>query len=226
MGKTFVKGIVAAIIIIGANVGLFAFTDTYSTSFWISYAFIMLATIITAYIEVIYVSKETCLHAYEVSAITLLYLVAASIAGVKCFLTFGLFPIRTFFIQFAIFAVFLILLMVDSFHSSQVKDQQAKRSTELTNFRYILENMKSAASKMDYSNPQRKMVMHAYDSLASGQVSSKEIVFDIENSIIDAIEELKSAITNKDDEKVNELCSRIEELSEERKSKLIARRPF
>ena len=82
------------------------------------------------------------------------------------------------------------------------------------------------ASKMEYANPQRKMVMHAYDSLASGQVTSNEQVFDIENSITEAIEELKTAISGKDEEKVEMLCKRIEELSDERKSKLTARRPF
>lgn len=133
---------------------------------------------------------------------------------------------ESIFLQFCIFAVFLVAFLVVSMHSSHVNEQQATRTTDLMNFKYILDNMKSAASKMEYANPQRKMVMHAYDSLASGQVTSSEQVFDIENSITEAIEELKVAISGKDDEKVEKVCKRIEELSDERKSKLTARRPF
>ncbi|SCZ78989.1 hypothetical protein [Pseudobutyrivibrio xylanivorans] len=226
MSRTFMKGIVAAIIIVVANVGLFLFNNTFTHTFWISYTFMMMAALITAYVEVIYVNKKQILHAYEISAVTGFYFVVAFIAGLISIKVLWLIPARAFFLQFVIFALYLVAYLVVSMHGSHVNEQQATRTTDLMNFKYILDNMKSAASKMEYSHPQRKMVMHAYDSLASGQVASSEQVFDIENSITEAVEELKAAITGKDDEKVEKLCKRIEELSDERKSKLTARRPF
>ena len=226
MSRKVMKSIVAAILIIVANIGLFLFGDTFNSTFWISYVFMMAAALVASYVLIFFVDEKPYLQVYEISAITVFYLVVAFIAGIICKNFLFLWPARAFFIQLCIAALYAVAFLFVSIHSSHVSQQQATRATDLMNFKYILDLMKGAVSKMEYANPQRKMVMHAYDALASGQVSSNEVVFDIEKGILEAVESLKSAITNNDSAKIEELCKTIENLADERKSKLSLKRPF
>ncbi len=226
MSRRIMKGIIAGILILIANVGLFLFSATFTATFWICYFFTMLAAIIATYVEIVHVENKPVMYVYEVSAVTGLYLVVQLIAGSLCRNFLFLFPIRAFFIQFCILAAYLIMLLFVSIHGSHVSEQQQVRGRAQVNFRYILEAMKSAMAKMEYSNPQKKMVQHAYDSLASGQVMSGEVVYDIEQQMIATIDELGKAITAKDDVKVSELCNTLENLADQRKTKLNVKNPF
>ena len=226
MNRTGMKSMIAAILIIVANVGLFLFTDTFSAAFWISYVFIMLAAVITSYVEIFYINNKPYPQVYEISGVTGCYLVVAIIAGLISSKALWLFPSVAFFIQLIIFGAFLATFLLVMIHGSHVSEQQATRSTQIMNFKFILEKMKSAASNMDYSDPQRKTVMHAYDALAGGQVASREDVVDIEESIIRLIDDLKGAIQDKNETRINDLCKQIEDLSEERNSKLRIKQPF
>ena len=226
MNRTIMKSIVAAILIIVANIGLFLFGDTFNTTFWISYVFMMLAALIASYVEIFYINNRSYLQVYEISAITIAYLVIALIAGIICKNFLFLWPARAFFIQLCIVAFYAVAFLFVVIHGSHVKEQQQTRSTDLMNFKYILDMMKSATSKMEYSDPLRKTVMHAYDSLSSGQVTSNEVVFDVEKGILESVEALGGAISNKDNDKITELCKKIEDLADERKRKLSLKRPF
>lgn len=226
MNRTVMKSIVAAILIVVANIGLFLFGNTFGSVFWISYIFTMIAALIASYVLIFYINEKPYIQVYEISAVTTAYLVLAVIAGFICRNFLFLWPVRAFFIQLCILALFGVAFIFVMIHGSHVAEQQQTRSTDLMNFKYILDNMKSAVSKVDYSNPQRKALMHAYDSLASGQVTSNEVVFDVEKGILDAVEALKNAITNGDSAKIEELCKTIEDLAEERKRKLSLKRPF
>ena len=226
MNRTIMKSIVAAILIIVANIGLFLFGDTFNTTFWISYVFMMLAALIASYVEIFYINNRSYLQVYEISAITIAYLVIALIAGIICKNFLFLWPARAFFIQLCIVAFYAVAFLFVVIHGSHVKEQQQTRSTDLMNFKYILDMMKSATSKMEYSDPLRKTVMHAYDSLASGQVTSNEVVFDVEKGILESVEALGGAISSKDNDKITELCKKIEDLADERKRKLSLKRPF
>lgn len=226
MNRTVMKSIVAAILIVVANIGLFLFGNSFGSVFWISYIFTMLAAIIASYVLIFYINNRPYLQVYEISAVTVAYLVIALVAGFVCRNFLYLWPARAFFIQLCILALFAVAFIFVMIHGSHVAEQQQTRSTDLMNFKYILDNMKSAVSKVDYSNPQRKMLMHAYDSLASGQISSNEVVFDVEKGILDAVEALKGAVSNGDSAKIEELCGTIENLAEERKRKLSLKRPF
>ncbi|MCR5557596.1 MAG: hypothetical protein K6F75_08595 [Butyrivibrio sp.] len=226
MNRTVMKSIVAAILIVVANIGLFLFGDSFNSAFWISYVFMMLAAIVASYVLIFHINGKPYLQVYETSAITVFYLVIAFIAGIICKNFLFLWPARVFFIQLCIAALYAIAFLFVGIHGSHVSEQQQVRSTDLMNFRYILDLMKEATSRMEYSNPQRKMVIHAYDSLASGQVTSNEVVFDVEKGILESVEALKGAITSNDSAKVDELCKKIEELADERKRKLSLKRPF
>ncbi|MBQ6406924.1 MAG: hypothetical protein IJJ64_02685 [Butyrivibrio sp.] len=226
MNRTVMKSVVAAILIFVANIGLFLFGESFGAVFWISYIFTMTAALIASYVLIFYINEKPYIQVYEISAVTTAYLVLAVIAGFICRNFLFLWPVRAFFIQLCILALFGVAFIFVMIHGSHVAEQQQTRSTDLMNFKYILDNMKSAVSKVDYSNPQRKALMHAYDSLASGQVTSNEVVFDVEKGILDAVEALKSAITNGDSAKIEELCKTIEDLAEERKRKLSLKRPF
>jgi hypothetical protein len=226
MNRTVMKSIVAAILILVANIGLFLFGDCFGAVFWLSYIFTMIAALIASYVEIFYINNKPYLLVYEISAVTIAYLGLALVAGFVCRNFLFLWPARAFFIQLCILAFYAVAFLFVIIHGSHVAEQQETRSTDLMNFKYIIDNMKSAVSKVDYSNPQRKMLMHAYDSLASGQVSSNEVVFDVEKGILEAVEGLNGAISNGDSEKIETLCKTIENLAEERKRKLSLKRPF
>ena len=224
--RTFIRGIIAVILILMGNVGLFLFSATFTMTFWICYAFMMLAALITAYVEIFYINKKPFPIVYEVTGVTVFYLIVELIAGTVCKTALWFLPARAFFIQFSIFCLFLVAFLFVVLHGSHIGEQQAVRSKQLINFKYILESMKSAVADMDYANPQRKTVMHAYDSLASGQVTSREDVVDLEENILNSIESLKEAINENNQGKIEELCKQIEKLSDERKRKLSIKAPF
>ena len=57
MNRTVMKSIVAAILILVANIGLFLFGDSFGAVFWISYIFTMIAALIASYVEIFYINN-------------------------------------------------------------------------------------------------------------------------------------------------------------------------
>ena len=80
MNRTVMKSIVAAILIVVANIGLFLFGNSFGSVFWISYIFTMLAAIIASYVLIFYINNRPYLQVYEISAVTVAYLVVPLVA--------------------------------------------------------------------------------------------------------------------------------------------------
>lgn len=226
MSRTAMKSMVAAILIILLNIGLFLFGFVASATFWISYIFMMLAALIASYVLIFYVNNKPHILVYELGAITVFYLFLAFITGIVSKNLLFLFPARAFFLQLCVFAFYCIAFLIAVIHGSHVGEQQQARATDIINFKYVLDQMQSAVSQMEYTHPLRKTVLHAYDSLASGQIRSNTEAFEVERNILDSVAALKTAITGKDDTKIQELCGVIETLAEERKHKLNMKSPF
>ena len=137
-----------------------------------------------------------------------------------------MFPLFVFFSQLCIIAAYIVLLMLALMHNSTTKEQQEIRAKDIVNFKYILDTMNTVISKVTYVDPNRKLIQHAYDSLASGQVKSDLSVMDLEQQILTAIGNLDSAVGEQNVAGIKASCDEIEYLAAERKRRLSQRVPF
>ncbi len=226
MNKIAMKGVIAALLILLYNVWVFIVGSEFVLTFWISYAFTMIAALMAAFVLVYAVNDKPILLRTALATETVLYVIVQLVVGHVSKLVLWLFPSRAFLLQFAVLVIYAVVIVFTIMHNSQIKDQQQIRGREQMNFRFILEQMKAAMGKMEYSNPQRKLVVHAYDSLASGQTASNPEAAEIEQQILSAIENLSGSIAVNDSEAIAQGCSNIENLAAARKQKLSMMNPF
>lgn len=226
MNRKLLKGLIAIVIILVANVGIFMLGSNFTVAFWINYAFVMIAALVTVYVEIFFVRKEELIYRYPVSTVTYLYLGFELIVVIVTSYFLRDWVLTSFMIQLTIFAVYIVALLSVLLHNTATKEQQVIRSKDIVNFRYIVDSMNAVILKMTYADPNRKLIQHAYDSLASGQVKSDMSVYDLEQQIISLIGTLDQAVANQQQEQIIANCKQIETASEERKRRLSQRLPF
>lgn len=226
MKKGLMKGLIALIIILFTNIAIFLLLEEFDTTFWICYTFSMLAALITSFIEIFYGKKEALIFRYPVSMVTFLYLIIQLVVSVIAFKFFREHVLMDFLVQLYIFASYLILLLSVFIHNTTTKEQQKARGTDIVNFKIILDRMNSVISKTEYSDAKRKELQHAYDSLASGQVRSNEAAQTVELQIMNLIDLLEEAVTQKQQDNVSDLCRKLEKAAEERKRILLSSKLF
>lgn len=227
MTNKMYKGLIALIAVVVANVGVFLLTDKFTTLFWINYVYAMLACVLTIYVNVFSLEGEKPIFGYTLSAISWVYLIAELVVA---FVFSRVTPLSfvilaAFLIQFVLLGAFGIVFLQAKRMNSAIKQQQAERGQDILNFKYILECMQDAQRKIAYDAPYRKVVEHAYDSLASGQVRSYGAT-EVEREILDKITLLSQAIDNQSEEEILAAAKEIEKLSEERKRMLRMRPNF
>lgn len=226
MNRKTLKGLIALVIILVANIGIFLLGDDFSVSFWISYVFAMIAALITVYVEIFLVEREKLIFGYPISAVTIFYLVVEVAVAFLMVHFLSYFALFVFIVQLVIFALYLVGLLSVMLHNTTVKEQQEVRGRDIVNFRYIVDSMNAVISKMEYTDPNRKVVQHACDAVASGQVRSNESVMDLEQQIAQQISILNQAVANKQPEQILACCKKIEAAAEERKRRLSQRARF
>ena len=224
--KKIMKAIIALVIILVANIGIFVLGSDFTASFWIGYVYTMLAAVITTYVEIFFAPKEELIFRYPISTVTFVYLVVQIVAFIIGSLLLWMFPLLVFFVQLCIVAAYIVLFMSVLLHNTTTKEQQEIRAKDIVNFKYILDTMNTVISKVTYVDPNRKMLQHAYDSLASGQVKSDISVMDIEQQILAAIGSVDLAIGEQNAAEIKAGCDEIEYLAAERKRRLSQRVPF
>ena len=224
--KKIMKAIIALVIILVANIGIFVLGSDFTASFWIGYVYTMLAAVITTYVEIFFAPKEELIFRYPISTVTFVYLVVQIVAFIIGSLLLWMFPLLVFFVQLCIVAAYIVLFMSVLLHNTTTKEQQEIRAKDIVNFKYILDTMNTVISKVTYVDPNRKMLQHAYDSLASGQVKSDISVMDIEQQILAAIGRVDLAIGEQNAAEIKAGCDEIEYLAAERKRSLSQRVPF
>ena len=74
MDRKVMKAIIAGVIILVANVGIFVLGSDFTTTFWIGYVYTMAAALLTVYVEIFFVSKEELIFRYPISTVTFVYL--------------------------------------------------------------------------------------------------------------------------------------------------------
>lgn len=226
MNSKLLKGLIAIIIILVANIGVFTLGSDFATAFWISYVFAMIAALVTVFVELFFVSKEKLIFRYPISTVTYFYLVVALVAAYGAVILLKHLLLVSFILQLCILAVYAVALLSVLLHNTAIKEQQEIRGRDIVNFRYILDSMNAVVSKMTYTDPNRKIVQHAFDSLAGGQVKSDMSVYDLEQQIISQIAILDKAVSSQQQEQIIESCRQIETAADERKRRLGQRAPF
>lgn len=226
MNRKILKGLIAIVIILVANVGIFILGSNFSAAFWINYIFAMIAALLTVYVEIFFIRKEELIYRYPISTVTYLYLSVELIVVVVTGNFLNQWVLTSFMIQLGMLALYIVALLSVLLHNTATKEQQEIRSKDIVNFRYIVDSMNAVISKMTYADPNRKLLQHAYDSLASGQVKSDMSVYDLEQQIISLIGSLDQAVSNQQQEQIIVSCKQIEAVAEERKRRLGQRLPF
>ena len=226
MDRKVMKAIIAGVIILVANVGIFVLGSDFTTTFWIGYVYTMAAALLTVYVEIFFVAKEELIFRYPISTVTFVYLAVQIVSFIICTLLLWRFPLFTFILDLCILAAFIVMLMSVLLHNSTTKEQQAVRAKDIVNFKYILDTMNTVISKVTYADPNRKILIHAYDSLASGQARSDVSVMDLEQQILSYIDQLDKAVSENNAETIKANCDQIEYLAAERKRRLSQRVPF
>lgn len=218
--------LIAFVLLLTANIGIFVLGRDFTVTFWISYSYAMIAAVISIYFLIFSAVKESLLFRYPIYAVTYLYLGVELVVAFIVTHLFSLWPLFAFMLQLVILALYIVGLLTVMLNNASIQEQQQIRSVDIANFEYIVNLMKEVLSKVPYADPDRKTIQHAADSVASGQVRSGEAVYDLEQRMISQIEELRTAVTEKDREKVLAACSSIEASAEERKRILSQRAKF
>lgn len=226
MSRKVLKLLVAVVILLTANIGIFAFVTNFFAAFWISYTFAMIACGISIYVEIFSAAKEKLIFRYSISAITYLYLAVAVVAAYIAAHIFIFHPLSAFMLQLTILAAYIVCLLSVMVNNSAIKEQQQMRGRDIENFEYIKNLMNRVIAKVPYQDPDRKMLQHAGDAVASGQVRSSEAAYELERRMISQIESLDRAVSENDRAKISELCGQIESSAEERKRILSQRARF
>lgn len=226
MDRRILKLLIAFVLLLTANIGIFTLGSDFATTFWISYVYAMIAAIISIYVLIFSSVKEKLLFRYPIQAVTCVYLGIELVAAFFVTQLLSFKPLFAFLVQLVILSLYIVGLLSVMVNNSFIQEQQQIRGTDIANFEYIVNLMKEVVSKVPYADPDRKTIQHAADCVASGQVRSGEAVYDLEQKMISQIEELKAAVSEKNREKVLAACSSIESSAEERKRILSQRAKF
>lgn len=220
------KGLIALIAILVANIATFLLMSDFTITFWFSYAFGMIAMLLTTYINVFCTHKEKLIFGYTISGVSYLYLVVELVIAILSVVVLSWKPLWVFLIQLIVLATFGIVFLEVLLMHSNIKEQQGERARDILNFKYTLERFKEVQRQIPYSATYRKVVEHSYDALASGQIKSSIEAQDTEIKILDKIEELKKAVGGNEESEIIRVSKEIEDLAEERKRILSCRVNF
>lgn len=225
--KKLFKGIGVLIVFIVVNVVIFALADDKEGAFWLSYIFLIAAFLLFAFVS-IYLSDTTNkrILGYPLVVGAGAYLAIEIVVALIFMLAAYEAVVAALIVQVILLALFVLGLLSGQMVNTQIHQKEQARGTDLMNFRFILEKMKQVQQKVEYSASYRKTIEQAYDSLAGGQVTSTPEIKDIEMNILSKIDQLSNAVDQKDSGAIQNICSEIIRLSQEREMRLKIRQPF
>lgn len=225
--KKIYKCVSELIVFIVINVIIFALAKSRTGAFWLSYIFMVAAFLCFGFV-VVYLSESTGkkILGYPLSFGAGVYLGLEIVVALIFMLAAYKLVIPAILIQVILLGVFALMILTGQSVSTQIHQNEQGRGTDLMNFRFTLEKMKLVQQKVEYSAPYRKKIEQAYDSLAGGQMKSSPEVENLEKSILDKIDQLSNAVDRREDEAVQNICTDIINLSQDREMKLKVKRPF
>ncbi|MGN0400978.1 MAG: hypothetical protein ACI4HQ_01800 [Acetatifactor sp.] len=217
MNKWF-KFLIGTIFIAVLNVGFFLLVDSCDreTTFWISWVFIHIAFLVALIINVFVVEHKKLIYGYTDMAISIAYFVVELVVGILFIMALPSHNIAAFLIQLILLGLFSMVYIGFLGMNRNIESAQQESKRNLMEFRSLVETMKTVKDAVEYSAPYRKTVEHAYDAMAGSPVHSEAGAAEIENAILTTAGQLKSAVFEKNEEKVTRLCGKIEELVADR----------
>lgn len=218
--------IISLIVIALINIGIFVAVDDYSGLFWVNYGFTMLALCFTAYTACFLSKDEKLTPKLNISIAAEIYLIAEIVVSLICSQFDEDYLALVIILHLIVVGAFILFFYITLQNNSFIKSEQQKRTTELLNFRYVLEQMKLIRDKVPYSAGYKKAIDRTYDSLAASQSASSAEVEALEREIIVSINKLNEAVDKQDSDLIEAVCTRINQLSSERDSKLKLRTNF
>lgn len=212
------SAIVIAVALIAINICMFMVLEEYTTAFWISFSFSIIACVLSLLVLLFGpgIGDKKQLYEYVFYPIVSYYLIGQIVAAVISvyFLENHIFML--FVLQTVILVVFIIMCLVMKRANDATKEQQEIRGKDIMSFKAVLDSARNVLAKVDYSAPYRKAVQKAVDAVASGQVRSTPASEDIEREIKDQIGELSRAVDDNNEERITEVSRKLERLAEER----------
>ena len=217
------SAIIMAVALIAINICMFIVLDSFTTVFWIAFAFSIIACVVSLFLlfRDNGIGQKKQLYAYILYPIVTYYLIAQIAIALISVYFLEKHILASFIMQTILLVVFLITYLVMRRANETVKEQQEIRGKDILSFKAVLESSRSVLAKVDYSAPYRKSVQKAVDAIASGPVRSTPAAEDIEREIKDQIGELSRAVDDNNEDRITQLSRNIERLAEER-TKLIS----
>lgn len=220
------SALIMAVAVIAINICMFVVLETFTTVFWISFAFSVVACAVSLLLVFfdVGIGEKKQLYAYILYPIVTYFLIAQiffAIISVN-FLENHVFV--TFTIQMILLVLFLVIYLVLRRSKEAVEQQQEIRGKDILSFKAILDSARSVLAKTDYSTPYRKDVQMAVDALASGQVRSTPAAEEIEREIKDQIGVLSRAVDDNNVERVAEASLKLKALAQERTTLISSQR--
>ncbi len=220
------SAIIMAVALIAINICMFVVLESFTTVFWISFAFSIIACVVSLFLlfRDTGIGEKKQLYAYILYPVVTYYLIAQIVVALISVHFLEKHVLLSFVLQTVILVVFLITYLIMRRANESVKEQQEIRGRDILSFKAVLESAKSVLAKVDYSASYRKTVQKAVDALASGQVRSTPAAEDVERQIKDQIGELSRAVDDNNEEKITQISRNIERLAEERTNLISSQR--
>lgn len=224
--KRSYKMMISLVVLIATAVCMFLFATKYNMVFWVNLIFAMVAVVLASLVIIGVAPAEKRFLGMTLSTYATAYVVVALIAAFRMVFIPDILVKKVALIHVIIFVVFIVVFFLAKAENEFIAQQQEIRGKDIANFKFTLQCMKNAMSKVPYDAPYKKTVEHAYDSLASGQTASSPEVQDVETSILEAIEKLDGIIEQGNEEEIVSICKDIEKLAGVRKAKLACKTGF
>ena len=224
--KRSYKMMISLVVLIATAVCMFLFATKYNMVFWVNLIFAMVAVVLASLVIIGVAPAEKRFLGMTLSTYATAYVVVALIAAFRMVFIPDILVKKVALIHVIIFVVFIVVFFLAKAENEFITQQQEIRGKDIANFKFTLQCMKNAMSKVPYDAPYKKTVEHAYDSLASGQTASSPEVQDVETSILEAIEKLDGIIEQGNEEEIVSICKDIEKLAAVRKAKLACKTGF
>ena len=200
--KRSYKMMISLVVLIATAVCMFLFATKYNMVFWVNLIFAMVAVVLASLVIIGVAPAEKRFLGMTLSTYATAYVVVALIAAFRMVFIPDILVKKVALIHVIIFVVFIVVFFLAKAENEFITQQQEIRGKDIANFKFTLQCMKNAMSKVPYDAPYKKTVEHAYDSLASGQTASSPEVQDVETSILEAIEKLDGIIEQGNEEEL------------------------
>ncbi|MCD7865213.1 MAG: hypothetical protein LUG54_04220 [Clostridiales bacterium] len=221
MKKNMLVIILELILLIIFNVVFYMFGGTvHPMSVWVSYIFIHVAYVLMIVIPFLNPQgRDRVIFGLTSGVISAIYFLIEFVVGIA-FIWLALLNVKVvFIIQLIILAIYLIILITNMLANEATAESVDRQQQEI---QYIKEAAASIKSVMEDIEDKAvyKKVEKAYDLIKASPSKSNSRVADIEHSVMNEIENLRSAVAGGDSDAISASADKVYRLGSERNRQL------